>query len=123
MRFRWRRNDRQVTRPAAHSAAPEAPPQLTHQQVLEALQSRLAEHFGPNGRWSLVRRSDDDTDVIFQESFTQALSRELAESIVAAPEQAAAPVDWKPQPIAIWAEPVQSDENTASPERHDRIAA
>jgi hypothetical protein len=50
-----------------HVAPAVAPaPQLTDQQVFELVQGRLDALIGPAGGWSLSRRTDADTDSIFQ---------------------------------------------------------
>jgi len=41
-------------------------PQLSDQQVFELVQGRLDALIGPGGGWSLTRRTDADTDTIFQ---------------------------------------------------------
>lgn len=104
MRFRWRRHAAETVTPVTQE------PRLTDEQVLQVIESRLAEHFGPRGSWSLVRRSAADTDVLFQEFLTRSIAVELTTALS---EQAAAPTeddatpvspDWKPEPITVWVE-------------------
>ena len=104
MRFRWRRHAAETVAPIAHE------PRLTDEQVLQVIENRLSEHFGPRGSWSLVPRSESDTDVLFQEFVTHSIAVELTTALR---EQAAVPADdiatpvspdWKPEPIAVWAD-------------------
>lgn len=110
MRFRWRRHAAETVAPVVHE------PRLTDEQVLEIVESRLSEHFGPRGSWSLVPRGASDTDTLFQEFLTHSIAVELTTAIAeqsASLTQAAAltqatatPVspEWQPEPIAVWAE-------------------
>ena len=87
-------------------------PELTDEQVFEALHAKLAEIIGANGHWTLVPRSDDDTDVIFHglkaqqiaTTLTSILSTQTAEL---RGERTAEPtaLSWTPAPISVWAEP------------------
>lgn len=87
-------------------------PELTDEQVFEALHAKLAEIIGAHGQWTLVPRSDDDTDVIFHglkaqqiaTTLTSILSTQTAEL---RGERTAEPtaLSWTPAPISVWAEP------------------
>ncbi len=104
MRFRWRRHAAETVAPVVHE------PRLTDEQVLEVVEMRLNEHFGPRGSWSVVPRSASDTDVLFQEFLTHSIAVELTTALS---ERSAAPVEavatpvspeWQPEPITLWAD-------------------
>ena len=69
--------------------------ELSEEQLFEKIRSRLDQHLGAGGDWTLVRRSDSDTDTFFHEMAAFSLAREITSAIVATPvaapaEQAAA---------------------------------
>ncbi|WP_337852306.1 hypothetical protein [Rathayibacter sp. YIM 133350] len=84
---------------------------MNAEQVFDLLNSRLADLIGTSGRWTLVRRTDADTDQIFHQMLTHQIATELTHSLLverssirgeAAPEPAA--LSWMPEPIAVWAD-------------------
>lgn len=87
-------------------------PELTDEQVFESLHAKLAEIIGAHGQWTLVPRSDDDTDVIFHDLKAQQIATTLT-SILSTQtaelrgERTAEPtaLSWTPAPISVWAEP------------------
>lgn len=128
MRFHLRRRSR----------APEvvAAPALTQDQLFAVVHERLAAFVGAEGDWVVTRRSHDDRDPIFHGMLARSLAHELsasiqAEQLLAGVENSANPVtagipvmrastppvvpaepaalSWDPQPIAVWAEPVQAE--------------
>ncbi|KQX07300.1 hypothetical protein ASC59_05820 [Leifsonia sp. Root1293] len=101
--FRRRRHDA----PVVASSTPE----LTPEQVFDLLNSRLADVIGAHGSWTLVRRTDADTDEIFHAMLTHQIASELTQALLAersalrgepVPEPAA--LSWIPAPITEWAE-------------------
>ena len=87
-------------------------PELSDEQVFELLHGKLAEIIGAHGQWTLVPRSDDDTDVIFHGLKAQQIATTLT-SILGTQkaelrgERTAEPtaLSWTPAPISVWAEP------------------
>ena len=49
-------------------------PQLTEAQILELVSVKLGEFIGSQGAWSVSRRSDEDTDAIFQDVLTSSIA-------------------------------------------------
>lgn len=75
--------------------------ELSEEQLFEKIRSRLDQHLGAGGDWTLVRRSDSDTDTFFHEMAAFSLAREITSAIVATPtaassEQGAGTVDVRP---------------------------
>jgi hypothetical protein len=115
---RWRRA-RLAAQAAAHAALP-APRQsaadLRGEHIFELLNAKLSEFIGPSGSWSLVRRTDGDTDRIFHAMLTHQIAAELTRSIleerdavtvvVPAGEESLA-LSWTPSPLVMWADPVE----------------
>lgn len=104
--FRRRRHDVPVVAPST--------PELTPEQVFDLLNSRLADVIGAHGSWTMVRRTDADTDGIFHAMLTHQIASDLTRALLAersalrgepAPEPAA--LSWIPQPITEWAERVE----------------
>lgn len=58
---------RRRTRAAIPAPVAPAPPELTGAQVFEHLHAALADLVGADGAWTLVPRSEGDTDVIFHD--------------------------------------------------------
>lgn len=56
---------RRRTAPASPVQVAPAPAELSNAQVFEHLHSALADLIGVEGAWTLVPRSDEDTDAIF----------------------------------------------------------
>ena len=88
------------------------------EQIFELLHGTLSELIGAHGRWTLVPRQSDDTDVIFHgmkahqiattlTALLQAQKAALRGEAVSAGEHAAEPaaLSWTPAPISVWAEP------------------
>lgn len=119
MRFRWRRHTAVTVAPVVHE------PRLTDEQVLQIVEDRLSDHFGPRGSWSVVPRDASDTDVLFQEFLTRSIATELTTALregAAVPiEDTATPVspEWKPEPITVWAD---SEEQLFRPDPADLTA-
>ncbi|MWV60538.1 hypothetical protein [Rathayibacter sp. VKM Ac-2754] len=128
MRFRLRRRQ----------PAPEvvAAPALTQDELFAVVHERLAAFVGAEGAWVVTRRSHDDRDPIFHGMLARSLAHELSSAIQAqqlragveatsSPITEAIPVmtastppvtatepaalTWDPQPIAVWADPAQSE--------------
>lgn len=125
---RWRRA-RLAAQASAHAAAPTPRPtaaDLRGEHLFELLNARLAEFIGPNGTWSLVRRTPDDTDQIFHAMLTHQIAAELTRSVlderdtvavVVPAEDEPLALSWQPAPLVIWAEPVvvpESESDAAS---------
>ncbi|MFF2277470.1 hypothetical protein [Agromyces sp. NPDC058126] len=120
---RWRRA-RLAAQASAHAAAPAATPprptaaDLRGEHIFELLNARLSEFIGQGGGWSLVRRSDGDTDRIFHAMLTHQIAAELTRAIlderdsvavvVPAGEESMA-LGWEPAPLIVWADPVEND--------------
>jgi len=114
---RWRRA-RLAAQASAHAAAPTPRPtaaDLRGEHLFELLNAKLAEFIGPAGTWSLVRRSDDDTDRIFDAMLTHQIAAELtrtvlderdAVAVVVPAEDEPLALSWEPAPLVLWAEPV-----------------
>ncbi|GLI28542.1 hypothetical protein ARHIZOSPH14_27840 [Agromyces rhizosphaerae] len=114
---------RRRRRRKARAAAAEAPKQitLTGEQVFDLLNARLAQFIGASGDWTLVRRTDDDTDGIFRAMVTHQIAAELTREILATQadahstgdaEHAAATsemaLSWTPEPLVVWADPTDA---------------
>ncbi|MEO9096004.1 MAG: hypothetical protein ABI255_10345 [Microbacteriaceae bacterium] len=90
---------------------PPAPqPHLTQAQLYEIVHASLADLIGTSGQWSVVRRTDGDTDTIFHGILTDSVSQQIAGAISAAqaaqeplPAEPAA-LAWQPAPITVWAD-------------------
>ncbi|KQZ08666.1 hypothetical protein ASD23_09735 [Agromyces sp. Root1464] len=120
---RWRRA-RLAAQASAHVAAPTPHPtaaDLRGEHIFELLNSRLSEFIGPGGGWSLVRKSDGDTDRIFHAMLTHQIAAELTRAILEERDSVAVVVPageetmalgWEPAPLIVWADPVE----TAQPE-------
>ncbi|MFE6967577.1 hypothetical protein ACFVAJ_21060 [Agromyces sp. NPDC057679] len=120
---RWRRA-RLAAQASAHAAAPAATPprptaaDLRGEHIFELLNARLSEFIGQGGGWSLVRRSDGDTDRIFHAMLTHQIAAELTRAIlderdsvavvVPAGEESMA-LGWEPAPLIVWADPVENE--------------
>jgi hypothetical protein len=125
---RWRRA-RLAAQASAHAAAPTPRPtaaDLRGEHLFELLNARLAEFIGPNGTWSLVRRTPDDTDQIFHAMLTHQIAAELTRTVlderdtvavVVPAEDEPLALSWQPAPLVVWAEPVvvpESESDAAS---------
>src|SRR4051812_46014904 len=104
--FRRRRHDTPAVAPSV--------PELSAEQVFDLLNSHLADVIGTHGTWTMVRRTDADTDGIFHEMLTHQIASDLTRVLIAersalrgepVPEPAA--LSWIPQPITAWAERVE----------------
>lgn len=117
---RWRRA-RLAAQASAHVAAPTPHPtaaDLRGEHIFELLNSRLSEFIGPGGGWSLVRKSDGDTDRIFHAMLTHQIAAELTRAILEERDSVAVVVPageetmalgWEPAPLIVWADPVESN--------------
>ena len=118
---RWRR---------ARLAAQPPPTPLPHRRparrprtsaastCFELVNARLSRFIGPDGQWSLVRRTADDSDRIFQAMLTHQIAAEVTRAILEEREQVAVVVpaeeaslalSWTPAPLVMWADPVDLD--------------
>jgi len=114
---RWRRA-RLSAQASAHAAAPTPRPtaaDLRGEHLFELLNAKLSEFIGPNGTWSLVRRTDADTDNIFHAMLTHQIAAELtrtvlgereAVTIIVPAENEPLGLTWVPAPLVVWADPV-----------------
>ncbi|AWB95834.1 hypothetical protein DCE93_09310 [Agromyces badenianii] len=116
---RWRRA-RLAAQASAHAAAPTPRPSaadLRGEHIFELLNARLSEFIGPGGGWSLVRKSDGDTDRIFHAMLTHQIASELTRAILDERDSVAVVVPageetlalgWEPAPLIVWADPVEA---------------
>ena len=123
---RWRRA-RLAAQASAHAAAKPPRPtaaDLRGEHLFELLNAKLSEFIGPNGAWSLVRRSEDDTDQIFDAVITHQISAELtravlderdAVAVVVPAEAEPLALSWEPAPLVVWAEPAADSATTDVP--------
>ncbi|TFC95172.1 MULTISPECIES: hypothetical protein [Cryobacterium] len=102
--------------------SPPPVPELSDAQVFELLHSQISRLVGPQGQWTLVPRSADDTDVIFHGLKAHQISSSLANVLRAATavlrgEVTAEPtaLPFTPAPISVWAEPERSFLPTSVP--------
>ncbi|WP_448005110.1 hypothetical protein [Agromyces bauzanensis] len=121
---RWRRA-RLAAQASAHAAASAPRPtaaDLRGEHLFELLNAKLAEFIGPGGAWSLVRRTEHDTDQIFHAMLTHQIAAELTRTVLDERDSVAVIVpaenqplalSWEPAPLVVWADPVVVDE-TAS---------
>ena len=121
---RWRRA-RLAAQASAHVAA--STPRLTSadlrgEHLFELLNAKLSEFIGPNGTWSLVRRSPEDTDQIFHAMLTHQIAAELTRAILDERDSVAHVVPageesmvlgWEPAPLVVWADPVAVPESAS----------
>ena len=87
-------------------------PELSDEQIYELIHGNLAKLIGSRGDWTLVPRSDDDTDAIFHDLKADEIASSLTTVLatgkaVLRGEREAEPtaLPWTPAPISIWAEP------------------
>ena len=114
---RWRRA-RLAAQASAHAAAAKPRPtaaDLRGEHLFELLNAKLSEFIGPNGAWSLVRRTDADTDRIFHAMLTHQIAAELTRTVLDERDTVAVVVPaenepfaltWEPAPLVVWADPV-----------------
>jgi hypothetical protein len=114
---RWRRA-RLAAQASAHAAATTPRPtaaDLRGEHLFELLNAKLSEFIGPGGTWSLVRRTEGDTDQIFHAMLTHQIAAELtrtvlderdAVAVVVPAENEPLALSWQPAPLVMWAEPV-----------------
>jgi hypothetical protein len=122
---RWRRA-RLAAQASAHAAAATPRPtaaDLRGEHLFELLNAKLSEFIGPGGSWSLVRRTEADTDQIFHAMLTHQIAAELTRTVLDERENVAVVVpaeneplalSWTPAPLVMWAEPTVVSE--AEPE-------
>ena len=87
-------------------------PELSDEQVFTLLHDQLSQLVGAQGKWTLVPRSESDTDVIFHGLKAHQIAASLAavlrtETALLRGEVVAEPtaLPWTPAPISVWAEP------------------
>jgi hypothetical protein len=119
---RWRRA-RLAAQASAHAAAIKPRPtaaDLRGEHLFELLNAKLSEFIGPGGTWSLVRRTEEDTDQIFHAMLTHQIAAELTRTVLDEREAVAVVVpaeneplalSWQPAPLVMWAEPVAVSES------------
>lgn len=97
-------------------------PELSDEQVFELLHGSLAKLIGSRGDWTLVPRSDDDTDAIFQDLKADEVATSLTLALATAKavlrgEREGEPtaLPWTPAPISIWAEPERGAVTSSTP--------
>ena len=124
---RWRRA-RLAAQASAHAAAPTPRPtaaDLRGEHLFELLNAKLGEFIGPGGAWSLVRRTEQDTDQIFHAMLTHQIAAELTRTVLDERDSVAVIVpaeneplalSWEPAPLVVWADPVVMPEPEASEE-------
>lgn len=128
---RWRRT-RLTAEASEHVAAPAPRPSaadLRGEQIFDLLHGKLSEFIGSSGEWTLVRRTDADSDRIFHAIVTHQIAAELTRSILDERDSVAVVVpegeqqlalDWEPAPLVVWAEPLGA--HVATPEASDADA-
>jgi hypothetical protein len=107
-------------------------PQLSEKQIHDVLVAKLSEFLGADGEWVVSRRTEDDTDTIFQDTLTDSIAVALSIALAhakhmlitgeaAEPAQHVAPrapeagdvaepsvvtepeaLGWQPAPITVW---------------------
>lgn len=107
-------------------------PQLSETQIHDVLVAKLSEFLGADGEWVVSRRTEDDTDTIFQDTLTDSIAVALSAALARAkhtlitgeaaePAQHVAPrspepgdaaepataaepeaLGWEPAPITVW---------------------
>jgi hypothetical protein len=124
---RWRRA-RLAAQASAHAAAPAPRPtaaDLRGEHLFDLLNAKLSEFIGPDGTWSLVRRTEGDTDQIFHAMLTHQIAADLTRTVLDERESVAVVVpaedeplalSWQPAPLVMWADPVVLSESESSPE-------
>ncbi len=102
-------------------AAPVLVPELSDEQVFGLLHNQLSQLVGAQGKWTLVPRSDSDTDVIFHGLKAHQIAASLAavlrsETSLLRGEVVAEPtaLPWTPAPISVWTEPVHAEPERAT---------
>jgi len=102
-------------------AAPAPVPELSDEQVFTLLHDQLSQLVGAQGKWTLVPRSESDTDVIFHGLKAHQIAASLAavlrtETALLRGEVVAEPtaLPWTPAPISVWAEPERAESERAS---------
>src|SRR6478735_9643458 len=119
---RWRRRARLEAEATPIAAAPAPRPSaadLRGEHIFELVNTKLSEFIGANGQWALVRRTPEDTDMIFDAVVTHQIASEVTRTILDEREAIAVVVpegedtmalSWNPSPLVLWAEPVRDDE-------------
>lgn len=121
---RWRRA-RLAAQASAHAAAAPRPTaaDLRGEHLFELLNAKLAEFIGPGGAWSLVRRTEQDTDQIFHAMLTHQIAAELTRTVlderdtvavIVPAENEPLALSWSPAPLVVWADPVVVSESESS---------
>lgn len=77
-----RRRHRAAVTVAPPVPAPEPGIQLSEEQLFDRIRARLDTHMGATGDWTLVRRTDADTDTFFHDMAAFSLAREITSAIV-----------------------------------------
>ncbi|QAY73689.1 hypothetical protein ET445_10375 [Agromyces protaetiae] len=117
---RWRRRARIAAEAASASTGQTAErasaADLRGEHIFELVNQKLAEFIGGNGQWALTRRTERDTDRIFDAVVTHQIAAELTRAILDERETVAVVVpegedtmalSWTPAPLVVWAEPVR----------------
>ena len=101
---RWRRA-RLAAQAAAHTAPAPSPrataADLRGEHIFELVNARLSRFIGPDGQWSLVRRTDADSDRIFQAMLTHQIAAEVTRAILEERDQVAVVVPAEEASLAL----------------------
>ncbi|MBG6059723.1 hypothetical protein RCH16_003124 [Cryobacterium sp. MP_M5] len=106
--------------PVIAAPAPVPVPELSDEQVFALLHEQLSQLVGAQGKWTLVPRSEGDTDVIFHGLKAHQIAASLSavlrtETSLLRGEVVAEPtaLPWTPAPISVWAEPEREESERA----------
>ncbi|NYD65668.1 hypothetical protein [Agromyces atrinae] len=90
------------------------------EQLFDLVNSRLADIIGVHGQWTLVRRTDDDTDEIFHAMLTHQIAAELTHAYLA--DRSAQRVAAGAEPLALGWTPAPLVVHTDAADREPDIA-
>ena len=90
------------------------------EQLFDLVNTRLADIIGVHGQWTLVRRTDDDTDEIFHAMLTHQIAAELTHAYLA--DRSAQRVAAGAEPLALGWTPAPLVVSPESPDRSSDIA-
>jgi len=101
-----RRRHRAPVTVAPPVPVPEPGVQLSEEQLFDKVRARLDAHIGATGDWTLVRRTEADTDAFFHDMAAFSLAREITSAIVGASPAAMTPSENAPAVAAAQPESV-----------------
>ena len=98
--------------PVIHTPVIQTPlPELSDERVYALLHERIAQILGADGEWTLVPRSQADTDAIFHGLKAEQIAAVLATILRVETAALRGEVDvqptalpWTPSPITVWAD-------------------